>query len=537
MEVVDSKEIEKRKSKIKNFFLGWIKDNYDKTFLVVLILALILRIWIFTKTLDQALWFDTAEYLSTGKYWAGMSSHMSDIWYYRRGFLWPLFSAFFFKIGLGESTIRFTEVIFSTGIVFLTYRLISIVYNKKLALASSIAMTFSWVLFFFSGRPMTDIPASFFILLSLLFFWKGYVKVTNKKHMMLFGIFLAIAVLIRMQTLIFIPCFIVYAFTKEKFKFLKNKKLWLAILMFAIMLIPHFVIYNHNFGNPVKDMASHYLGFNVEGTVSHNEQGGFSKMLMYFPDIPYLLFGSPQGPFTSFLKLAFTLIFLLGAFMFFGNLFLGFDKIFSNKKLQRDLFVLSWFIIPYLLLGRMAGLVEQRYFIAIMPFLFAIFLTPFLNLGKLNIFKNKKKFFVIILLIALLFIPNLQWGNQLTEMKKTSYHELKLAGEWLKENSDLQDVIVTNSFPQISYYSERRVATFSGGLRNPEDHLGVISQEEFNEFMQQEKPRFIVLSIFENHKDWMYSYPKDNPNWIPVIAFPPTTQPLLIIYEYQINNA
>ena len=61
------KEIEKRKSKLKNFFFGWVKDNYDKIFIGVLILAFIIRLWIFFKTLNQPFWWDEADYLAAAK--------------------------------------------------------------------------------------------------------------------------------------------------------------------------------------------------------------------------------------------------------------------------------------------------------------------------------------------------------------------------------------------------------------------------------------------------------------------------------------
>ena len=44
--------IEKRKTKFKNFFTGWVKDNYDKTFLIVLGLAFLIRICVFIVTKD-----------------------------------------------------------------------------------------------------------------------------------------------------------------------------------------------------------------------------------------------------------------------------------------------------------------------------------------------------------------------------------------------------------------------------------------------------------------------------------------------------
>ena len=92
-------DIEKRKQQIKSKLFSWVKDNYDKAFILVLVVAFIIRIWVFIITKDQAMWFDAAEYLSTAKYWAGVGE-MNDIWYYRRGFFWPLFASLFFRLGL-----------------------------------------------------------------------------------------------------------------------------------------------------------------------------------------------------------------------------------------------------------------------------------------------------------------------------------------------------------------------------------------------------------------------------------------------------
>src|SRR4030042_1744223 len=94
-------EIEKRKKTIKIRLFGWVEDNYDKLFIAVLILAFILRLWIFFKTMNQPLWWDEADYLAAAKKW-GLGLGFEDIWYYRRGFLWPLVGAIFFKFNFGE---------------------------------------------------------------------------------------------------------------------------------------------------------------------------------------------------------------------------------------------------------------------------------------------------------------------------------------------------------------------------------------------------------------------------------------------------
>ncbi|MBS3094020.1 hypothetical protein J4456_05580 [Candidatus Pacearchaeota archaeon] len=37
--------------------------------------------------------------------------------------------------------------------------------------------------------------------------------------------------------------------------------------------------------------------------------------------------------------------------------------------------------------------------------------------------------------------------------KISSYQEIKMAGEWIKANSNPEDIIVGGSLPQLTYYS------------------------------------------------------------------------------------
>jgi 4-amino-4-deoxy-L-arabinose transferase-like glycosyltransferase len=529
IEIKTPNDIEKRKKGLKNFFFGWVQDNYDKAFIGVLILAFALRIWVFIITKNQAMWFDAAEYMSTAKYWAGIGN-MTDVWYYRRGFFWPLFCAVFFKLGLGETVINLVyTTLFSTGTIAVSYFLIRDMFNKKYALFASIGLTFSWVFLFFTGRSSNEIPATFFLLLSLLFFWKGYELKQGNKFIYFSAFFLAISVLTRMQNLMFIPIFFVFIFIKEKFKFFKNKSLWIALLIFILALIPLFILYNQHFGNPLTDIMSWYFGVKT-GTATQTRTFLISSLFLYLVDLPYNL------------TMPIFILSLIGAFYFFMDLFLGFDKIFKNKIIQNKLFVFLWIFFPLLLLGYMSTYAEQRYTLMQHPFLFMIAAIPLFEIGKLieKNFKINKKFitFLILTIFIVALIPNLLWANQLIEDKKNSYLEVKQAGEWLKENSNLDDIVVTNSFPQISYYSERRIATFGTSWRgNPESHGPEFNETEFNKFVEDEKPRFMILSIFEHHEDWMINFPqKHNDTWTPVQAYQQSGQPVLIIYEANYNS-
>src|SRR3989344_55433 len=138
---VSDSDLNTRKKSLKNFLFGWVKDKYDKTFLWILLAAFLIRLWIFWQTKDQALWWDAADYMAAAKRWAGVNPHLIDIWYYRRGFLWPLLGTLFFMLNIGEIGMRLLVVLMSTGFVLVTYFLITEMFNKKLALLTSLGIT------------------------------------------------------------------------------------------------------------------------------------------------------------------------------------------------------------------------------------------------------------------------------------------------------------------------------------------------------------------------------------------------------------
>ena len=143
--------------------------------------------------------------------------------------------------------------------------------------------------------------------------------------------------------------------------------------------------------------------------------------------------------------------------------------------------------------------------------------------------KYKLKEFTIILIIliilSLLLIPNIKFGNSLIEVKKTSYLEVKQAGVWLKENSNPEDIIMSDSQPQVQYYSERDTYTFSRNL------------SDFEQQIQELNPRFLMISIFEPYPQWTYNYPQENADkWIPAKVYEKDNQPVLIIYESNIRQ-
>ncbi|MAG02276.1 hypothetical protein CMI42_02970 [Candidatus Pacearchaeota archaeon] len=537
-ELINKEHPTEHKTKSKNPIAKWFQDDYNKFFLVILAISFVIRIIVYTKTKTQAVWWDAADYLVSAKKW-GLGLNTLDLWYYRRGFLWPLIESAFFKIGLGELSIRFTIVLLSTGIVLATYLLISEMFNKKLALLTSIPVAFSWIFIFFTGRPLTNLPATFFFLLALLFFWKSYMKNQGNKYYILFGLFFALSALIRMQYLMFGVAFLAIAIVKEKYKFIFNKGLWISILIFALVMIPQFYLQSTKFGNPILDLATYYLGI---GGSSSGEVGvqlaKFSDLFVYFNNLPYILDANQSGYSTLFVLSPLYGLFIMGFILFFADLFLGFDKIFKNQRTQKKFFIFFWTLSAFLFLGYIAPHLEQRYIMPIMPFLFLITVYPIYLLTPhiKKKFKLESRTIMLVASIALiiLLIPNYNAGMNLIDSKKQGYQEIKLAGEWIKANSNPDDIIIGGSLPQLSYYSERTAYPFHLAYRRDIEQKG---EKELNEFILENRPKYFSISIYEREKDWAFAYPNNNQGLlIPVQAYGSQQQPVLVIYRFDYSN-
>ena len=90
----------------------------------------------------------------------------------------------------------------------------------------------------------------------------------------------------------------------------------------------------------------------------------------------------------------------------------------------------------------------------------------------------------------------------------TSYQEVKFAGEWIRDNSELDDIVISHSHPQITYYSER--SNYPSGLDYRRD-IPVGTRDEFIEFVIKERPKYLIISVFERHTDWIYPFPNEFP--------------------------
>src|SRR3989344_4798679 len=150
----------------KNKIKDWLKEKDNLIFLGILLLAIIVRLYFFIDTLNQPVWYDEADYLSTAKHWAtGVNYAINP----QRPVLLPFLESIFFNLGGGESLIRFFLVLLpSIGIVILTYVLGKKLYNKNVALIASFIMGVFWTLLFNTVRIHVEAILMLLLYLSIL---------------------------------------------------------------------------------------------------------------------------------------------------------------------------------------------------------------------------------------------------------------------------------------------------------------------------------------------------------------------------------
>jgi uncharacterized membrane protein len=511
--------VEKRKTKLKEFFLGWIKDNYDKAFLAVFIAAIVIRIYFLVTTINQPVWWDAADYLTEAKVLAGKL----DIPYFftpRRTFLLPLLWAGLLKLGFGEISFRVLELLFSVAMIPAIYLVGKGIFDKKVALFSSILFSVFWMQIFYSNRLMTEIPSLTLFLFSVYFFWEAYTK-KNEKSYIWFGVFLGLSFLVRAGTLVMFAIFPIFLLITEKLRFLKNKYFWGGILCIAVIMASFFIF------TSIKQNVnafSYFLALTpetaVEGTARFSDMMGLSGIGQYANLMPHYFAQN----------IVLLLLFVFGFLSFLFNVFLrwGFSK--KNPEGEKYLLILLLALVPFLFQAVIYNHVEDRYLMNAFPAFLIIFSLGLVQIGTwVNKSRKNLGTFIVVILLIFAACTQLLYANSIITSKATSFQEVKDSSLWIKENSNVTDAIFTVSVPQTTYYAEREV--YSGAVSASSN------QTYFEDKVKELKPAFLVLSLFESYAPWIYSYPQNHTSLlIPVKGYGQGDQPVLIVYKFNYNE-
>ena len=480
-----------------------IKKN--KWLIAIFIVALLIRI-IFIFSMPIKLWDETI-YLNLGydlsknpldySFSNGWSDFIpsggDDIYTWpKAGFrapVLPYLISIFYLFNLGF-LLNFLIPLIGALSVVLIYKLGKELFNHKLGLISSLLFTFIPLHIFYSGRILTEVLFTFFVLLTFISFWKGYEK-NNKKHKILFGVFLALALLSRYTALWIMPIFLLYFLIRDKsFKFLKDKYLWYSIGVFFLTLVPWFIYGLVEYNNPI--------GAFIHGFKASAYWGGLQSGYFFF-DYWWQMFS------------------IVGLISIFGFLYILYKKEFLRKEIY---LLLLWFII-FLGIAIYMPHKEERFIIPIIPVL-VILSSFFVN----KIAKYKETLLVIIILILIISV-GLNFHNTFKTYHNVNTDCFEQIEFQLKKIKG--DFLMVSENPPLFRYSIKQESTYYPNILNEETIRELENSSSkpvyflftrFNSGFEIEKWQNLKKIMVENYKlefgcpidpevNWIYSNNKN----------------------------
>ena len=468
-----------------------LKINKQKTIFLTLIFLFSLFLRIAASKIDPLRWWDETVYADLGwdlhinpfdySFSHGWSDYVPGDWPkagYRAPLL-PYFLALTYLLKLNVDLLM--PVIGALSVVFI-YFLGCEMFNEKVAAYSSILMSILPIHVIYSGKILTGVFGTFFLIASIWFFWKGFEK-RKDKYKILFGIFLAVSFLARYTVLFLFFLFPIYLFVKNKnLSFLKDKYLWFSFFAFLLVLAPWFIYGMLQYNNP--------LGPLLHAKKASAYWGGAQPWYYYF-----------VNSFDAFSLLL--PIFLLAL------IYIGFNPAKINKE---TIFLLIWFFI-FLLFLQPIPHKEVRFLLPVAP---SIVLLSSLLLVQI---KNSKPLFLVVVAIVFIHLVSTLYIRVNENYNQKNLCLLK-AFELLSKTSG-NSVIITEQSP-IAYFYDKRETHFYPGTE-------ITSFQNLIKTYYKGRPIYIIWdvdkgnqlkSLFDSHYTKIYACPSN--------------QPLVAVYFYRV---
>ncbi len=480
----------------KNKKTNWFKDKYNLTFLGILLLAIAIRIYYFTLTAHQPLWWDESDYLAYAKNLANLGGDW--IVTAQHNSLFPFIVAGLFLLKLGEPAVKFIlEIIPSIFIVVLTYLICLKMYSdKRIALISSFLMTVFWVLLFNSTRFHLEAPGFFLGLLAIYVFFQGYErkekifgKINSNWAIPLAVIFVVLTYAIRRGYFLFGVFILVYMLLTKNWKqLIKDKYNWIGAGLGILLL---FLVEKFLFFSGISEVGSTY--FHPENPLSLVSLKVFNS---------FFILG-------KFYQNIYFYLFIIGIIFVLVNIFLylGYINKEKNAKVRGDLFVIItilFTLLNFIFILRVQGnFGEERWYL---PLVLGAFIA--VSRGTLLIGDFIKKYNKIIAVIVIIFLIGvggfyqIKQADVIIKNKIPSFEGIKQASLYVKEISSANEIIISQPVPQTIYYSEMKVL-------QPEQIANVTgSNYDMKEFLDglEKNPnaKYLLVSFSEpGYPAWM----------------------------------
>jgi 4-amino-4-deoxy-L-arabinose transferase-like glycosyltransferase len=404
---------------------------WRKLLLVTLALSALLRFGLLS--VNEGLWWDEAVYLSLAR---SIKQGRYEIPIGMESFRPPLFPLVVAICLLGgELGVRVVVAILSLAAILSTYWLGKSIGSEATGCLAATFLAFSPPFLFFSQRILAEGIFLAFSGMALACFHLG---LRGKRHWLcLSGLFVGLSVLTKYWGLCLpLVCLGHVALAK---KAMACREVLLATLVFALLLLPILLLGQVNYGNPLGGLVENALIF----LASPPEPPHFYLMRLH----------SIFGPWFVLLPL---------------GIWTGFRR--------KELLILVAFFLPAIMFHLLQHK-EARYFLWFMPVSSCLAALGMESLGE----RHRSAY----LLLPLIILVGLYQGLAEIMAGREAGVALKEGTLFLRQVTSEDEVVMSESYPWVSWYSQRPV------IRPPE------SADEFYQLIEEYDVRYALVHVFE----------------------------------------
>jgi hypothetical protein len=248
----------------------------------------------------------------------------------------------YFAFGeINEHAAKVIPGLFSIGVIGSTYLLGKHLYNKKIGLFAALLLAFTPLFLRYATSGYTDIPAGFFYMNSILYYWLTY-RYRSVKYAILTGLMVGFSIWTKNSSLLIFISILLFFIIQTRFDRLRNGEGYIHLHHLAVILGISLAI-----GGPW--YLRNYLLY------------GYLVPVKWVYKTFWMHYGVPLFKYFGVIGYHVSIVYVFG-------LSYGFSRLF--RKDTKILFLLS-FVLPYLMVWVLKFSYDPRFLLTILP-LFAV---------------------------------------------------------------------------------------------------------------------------------------------------------------------
>ena len=413
----------------------------EKVYKITYLFLIYLGVLLIAYPIDSFVYWDQCIYLLHSKFFAGLDIGYEELKF--RPILLSLLTAPFWKFTSSIIPFKIFSIAFSFLLVFTCYKLNRYYFIKKNAIWVTFLVLFNGVLGYETRFFLTDIPATAFFTLSLVFLVRD-----SKKSSLISGVFLGCSVLMRLGMIYFVPIYLLYFFLNKRYK---------SFGYFVVGSIVTYLPYQIWIYSSFDELFINLRQAKFEGLNNAFYSLGRFKQILY-----------TIGLFTPIIAI------------------IGFIR--ANKYFWLISFFITLFIVPY-------NPENIRFLLPTLPLLA-------LGVGFFYSKNLKNKIFVLsftVITLELLFL-GIHWRQKVAFNKPGQTSFVEQASNEIKNNfKEFTPLVTSINYPEFAFYADKIIKTPTKIVNNDKD-FSFIDKSLFEE---STKPLFISSKNSIPTSDWL----------------------------------